>query len=197
MAAGVSGIYWTGSGSRKSAPYWTKHAQFAADHGVKVAIEMHPGFVVYSPETMLQAARHRWRDNRVQLRSEPHVLAGHRSHQSHPRAGRLDLPRARERHADLRRNLPVSGVLDTKKYTDEQHRAWIFRSVGYGHDAEWWKEFISTLRMYGYDYVLSIEHEDTLMSPDEGLTKGAAFLNAHRDRGSADGAVVGVARVNS
>lgn len=31
--------------------------------------------------------------------------------------------------------------------------------------------------MFGYDYVLSIEHEDTLMSPDEGLTKGAHFLN--------------------
>src|SRR5882762_478107 len=74
-------------------------------------------------------------------------------------------------------NLPLTGVLDTKKYTDERNRAWIFRSVGYGHGAEWWKEFVSTLRMYGYDYVLSIEHEDTLMSPDEGLTKGAKFLN--------------------
>ena len=74
-------------------------------------------------------------------------------------------------------NLPKTGVLDTKKYTDERNRAWIFRSVGYGHAFGWWKEFISTLRMFGYDYVLSIEHEDTLMSPDEGLTKGAAFLN--------------------
>ena len=36
------------------APYWIKRAQFAADHGVKIAIEMHPGFVVYSPETMLK-----------------------------------------------------------------------------------------------------------------------------------------------
>ena len=34
-------------------PYWTKHAKFAEDHGVKIAIEMHPGFVAYSPETML------------------------------------------------------------------------------------------------------------------------------------------------
>jgi sugar phosphate isomerase/epimerase len=49
--------------------------------------------------------------------------------------------------------------------------------VGYGHAFGWWKEFISTLRMFGYDYVLSIEHEDSLMSPDEGLTKGAEFLN--------------------
>jgi sugar phosphate isomerase/epimerase len=32
------------------------------------------------------------------------------------------------------------------------------------------------LRMYGYDSVLSIEHEDSLMSPQEGLTKAAAFL---------------------
>ena len=74
-------------------------------------------------------------------------------------------------------NLPKTGVLDTKKYTDERNRAWIFRTVGYGHAFGWWKEFISTLRMFGYDYVLSIEHEDTLMSPDEGLTKGAEFLN--------------------
>jgi sugar phosphate isomerase/epimerase len=36
------------------APYWTEHARFAADHGVTIAIEMHPGFVVYSPETMLR-----------------------------------------------------------------------------------------------------------------------------------------------
>jgi len=35
-------------------PYWMEHARFAADHGVKVAIEMHPGFLVYSPETMLK-----------------------------------------------------------------------------------------------------------------------------------------------
>jgi sugar phosphate isomerase/epimerase len=31
--------------------------------------------------------------------------------------------------------------------------------------------------MFGYDNVLSIEHEDSLMSPEEGLTKAAQFLN--------------------
>ena len=36
------------------APYWTEHAAFASQHGVKIAVEMHPGFVVYSPETMLR-----------------------------------------------------------------------------------------------------------------------------------------------
>jgi len=28
----------------------------------------------------------------------------------------------------------------------------------------------------GYDYVLSIEHEDSLMSPQEGLKKAVTFL---------------------
>ena len=30
--------------------------------------------------------------------------------------------------------------------------------------------------MFGYDSVLSIEHEDSLLSPEEGLTKAANFL---------------------
>jgi sugar phosphate isomerase/epimerase len=46
-------------------------------------------------------------------------------------------------------NLPKTGVLDTKPYTDERNRSWIFRTCGYGHDDSRWKEFISTLHLYG------------------------------------------------
>ena len=60
----------------------------------------------------------------------------------------------------------------------ERARGWIFRTCGYGHGAEWWTEFVSTLRMFGYDSVLSIEHEDSLLSAEEGLTKAANFLNS-------------------
>jgi sugar phosphate isomerase/epimerase len=74
-------------------------------------------------------------------------------------------------------NLPKTGVLDTKPYTDERNRSWIFRTCGYGHDASWWKEFVSTLRLYGYDGVLSIEHEDSLLSAEEGLRKAVQFLD--------------------
>jgi sugar phosphate isomerase/epimerase len=31
--------------------------------------------------------------------------------------------------------------------------------------------------MFGYDNVLSIEHEDSLLSSEEGLTRAAQFLN--------------------
>jgi sugar phosphate isomerase/epimerase len=159
------------------APYWVRQGQFAANHGVKIAIEMHPGFVVYSPETMLK------------LRSIAGPTIGCNYDPSHMFWQGID-PIAAIRllgdsifhvHAKdtqiYERNLPLTGVLDTKSYTDERHRAWIFRTCGYGHDAGWWKEFASTLRMFGYDYALSIEHEDSLLSPEEGLTKAAAFLN--------------------
>jgi sugar phosphate isomerase/epimerase len=162
---------------RKVLPYWTRHAQFAKDHGVKIAIEMHPGFVVYSPETLLKL-RHAV-GNTVGCNYDP----SHMFWQSIDpiKAIRVLGDSIFHVHAKdtqiYESNLPKTGVLDTKKYTDERNRSWIFRSVGYGHAYGWWKEFISTLRMYGYDHVLSIEHEDSLMSPDEGLAKGAAFLN--------------------
>ena len=39
-------------------PYWHKTAAFAKEHGVtKIAFEMHPGFCVYNPETMLRIRR--------------------------------------------------------------------------------------------------------------------------------------------
>ncbi len=70
----------------------------------------------------------------------------------------------------------MNGVLDTKHYGDEIHRSWIFRSVGYGHDYQTWKDMMSALRMVGYDGMISIEHEDSLMTPLEGLDKAIAFL---------------------
>jgi sugar phosphate isomerase/epimerase len=39
-----------------------------------------------------------------------------------------------------------------------------------------WKDIVSALRMVGYDYVVSIEHEDALMSSDEGFAKAVATL---------------------
>ena len=160
-----------------AAPYWIERAKFAADHGVKIAIEMHPGFLAYSPETLLK------------LRAIAGPSLGCNYDPSHMFWQGID-PIAAIRvlgdaifhvHAKDTQmypaNLPRAGVLDTKNYTDERNRSWIFRTCGYGHGAEWWKEFVSILRMFGYDYVLSIEHEDSLMSAEEGLLKAASFLN--------------------
>lgn len=55
-------------------------------------------------------------------------------------------------------------------------REWIFRTVGYGYGQELWRSMVSELRPAGYDGALSIEHEDSLMSIDEGFTKAVGFL---------------------
>ena len=73
-------------------------------------------------------------------------------------------------------NCALNGVLDTEHYGKEIERSWIFRSVGYGHGAEFWKAVVSELRLVGYDYVMSIEHEDSLMSSKEGLLKAVSCL---------------------
>jgi sugar phosphate isomerase/epimerase len=159
-------------------PFWNERARFAQQHNVRIAIEMHPGFVVYSPETLLR------------LREAAGPAIGCNYDPSHMFWQGID-PIAAIRilgdaifhvHAKDTQMYPLnlnrSGVLDTRLYTDERNRAWIFRTCGFGHGAEWWKEFVSTLRMFGYDNILSIEHEDSLLSPEEGLAKAVEFLSA-------------------
>lgn len=68
------------------------------------------------------------------------------------------------------------GVLDTKSSADSLNRAWVFRRVGYGHGKAVWNNIISALKSVGYDGVISIEHEDELMSAREGLEKAVVFL---------------------
>ena len=158
-------------------PYWRETSAFAAAHGIEqIAFEMHPGFCVYNPETLMK------------LRKAVGPLIGANFDPSHLFWQGID-PVAAIRylgdaiyffHAKDTKidpiNCPVNGVLDTKNFTDEIHRSWIFRSVGYGHDYTVWKDIVSNLRLVGYDDVLSIEHEDSLMTPTEGLQKAISFL---------------------
>jgi len=159
-------------------PYWEKEAALAAEYGVKqIALEMHPGFLVYNPETLLK------------LRKAAGKAIGANFDPSHLFWQGIDPCRALRElkgavwhvHAKdskvYEENSLTNGVLDTKPYSDEINRSWIFRAVGYGHGPEFWAHFVSTLRMIGYDGVLSMEHEDSLMTPNEGLKKAVAFLN--------------------
>ena len=158
-------------------PYWKKSAAFAKSHGVtKIALEMHPGFCVYNPETLLK------------LRAAVGDIIGANFDPSHlfwqginPVAairalkGAIFHFHAKDSRID-KINASVNGVLDTKHYSDELNRSWIFRSLGYGTDVDVWKDMVSALRMIGYDHVMSIEHEDSLMSVNEGLKKAVEFL---------------------
>ena len=158
-------------------PYWKKTAEFAKSHGVtKIAFEMHPGFCVYNPETLLK------------LREAVGDVIGANFDPSHliwqgidpvmairVLKGAIYHFHAKDTKID-KYNTAKFGVLDTKHYTDEANRAWIFRSVGYGNGMDYWRDMISNLRLAGYDKVMSIEHEDSLMTPEEGLEHAAKFL---------------------
>jgi sugar phosphate isomerase/epimerase len=163
-------------------PYWKEQHKLLEDHDTVFGIEMHPGFSVYNNETLLR------------LRAETGPRIGANFDPSHlwwqgidPIESLRELGLAKaifHVHAkDVRidpHNSRLNGNLDTKSYGDILNRSWVFRSVGYGHSVEWWKEFCSTLRTVGYDGVISIEHEDGLMSPLEGLRKAVSVLKEAR-----------------
>ena len=85
-----------------------------------------------------------------------------------------------------------NGVLDAKSYTRELERSWIFRTVGYGNDALVWKDIVTNLRLVGYDHVLSIEHEDSVMSGARGAAEGGRVPQGHRHRGASRRGILGV-----
>lgn len=158
-------------------PYWKKASEYAKSKGIKkIAFEMHPGFCVYNPETMLR------------IREAVGDILGANFDPSHLYWQGIDPVYAIRKLGDAiyhfhakdtkidEINTKTNGVLDTKHYGDEINRSWIFRSVGYGHDYQCWKDMMSTLRMVGYDGAISIEHEDSLMTPMEGLGKAIKML---------------------
>lgn len=162
--------------NEKLIPYWIKAAEIAKAGGVKVAIEMHPGFCVYNTETMLKL--NKAVGDTVGANFDPSHLfwqgmdavaaireLGDKIYYVHAKDSRVD-----------EINKGRIGVLDTKHYSDVLGRAWSFRTVGYGHGEQTWRDIFSTLRLVGYDGVVSIEHEDALMSVNEGLEKAVEFL---------------------
>lgn len=159
-------------------PYWAEQCELARRHGVRIALEMHPGFIVYNPETLLA------------LRAAAGPELGANFDPSHlfwqgidataairalGDAGAIFHVHAKDTFVD-RHNVAANGVLDTKPYDRVRERAWTFRTVGFGHGEPAWREIVSALRVAGYDDVISIEHEDILLSRDEGLDRAIEFL---------------------
>ena len=157
-------------------PYWREHARIAEDHGCVLCFEMLAWDLVYNPRTLLK------------LRAEIGDVVHCNFDPSHlwyqgidpfealdalaPIVTLVHAKDARLNEQAMRRN----GWFDLEPRSPPAERPWTFATVGYGHDALFWRELVSRLRMIGYEDVLSIEHEDELMSISEGLAKAADFL---------------------
>lgn len=162
----------------KIIPYWQEKALFAEKNNVKIGLELHGGFSVHTPSTLLKLREacgpaiganldpsHLWWQGIDPVEAIKILGRENAIHHFHAKDTIVDQP-----------NMNLHGLTDMTSYADMKNRAWYFRTVGYGHDTKIWADIISTLRLYGYDDVVSIEHEDGLMSIDEGLTKAIRTL---------------------
>ncbi|GIN56265.1 xylose isomerase [Lederbergia ruris] len=164
----------------KLIPYWKEIGKYAEEHNVKIGIELHGGFLVHSPYTLLKLREntsdaiganldpsHMWWQGidpvaAIKILGEKNAI-----HHFHAKDTYIDPD-----------NLNMHGYLDMQPYDKMQTRAWTFRSVGCGHDVKEWSDMMSALRLYGYDYVVSIEHEDPLMSIEEGFQRAVSNLQS-------------------
>jgi sugar phosphate isomerase/epimerase len=165
---------------KKIIPYWSEQAKLADANGVKIALEMHGGFSVHTPGTALKLREaagkaigvnydpsHMWWqgiDPVLAIRALGEAGAIHHFHAKDTSHNPY--------------NTALYGVTDMQSHAAMSARAWIFRTVGFGHDMKVWADIMSELRLVGYDYVISIEHEDGLMSVEEGFRKAVANLQS-------------------
>ena len=164
----------------KVVPYWKDAAKFAREHGVKrLALEMHPNFVVYNPRTLLK------------LREAAGEEIGANCDLSHlfwqgcdpvevihflGKQGALF-------HAHMKdtvffpANVNKYGVLNFAFETSELDSASeTFRAVGYGHSASLWKSVVKAYMDVGFEGILSIENEDPILAGEVGVERAAYVL---------------------
>ena len=162
----------------RAIPFWIDMAAFAADHGVRrIAFELHPLHLAYNVPTLLR------------IRDAVGPILGANVDPSHMFWQQMDPVRVVEalgpavHHVHLKDTqlvadqVALAGVLDQRSFDDPAQRAWIFRTVGRGHDRAFWSTFVGALRSVGYDDVLSIENEDVTQTPVEGVEEAAAFMS--------------------
>lgn len=180
-----------------AAAFWREMDALAGANGVRVAIEMHPHNVVFSPVTLLEL---------VDVTGA--VNLGAEMDPSHLMWQGMDVPacirllgplvfHAAAKDAAIAPGVDVRGVLDTsftRVPADADGRvptgyghwcaawprdpAWRFVAVGVGHDVDYWTEFLRALAEIDPDMPVNIEHEDAAFSRLDGLARAAGTLRA-------------------
>jgi len=166
-------------------PYWKEAAKFSREHGIrKLAFEMHPGFCVYNPKTLMR------------LREAVGKEIGANCDQSHlfwQECEPVEVIRFLGKqgaiyHAHMKDtvlfkdNIAKYGVLNFAfEPKDIPSASAIFRAVGYGHGANLWKDVMRTYMEVGYEGMLSIENEDPILPGEVGVERAAYVLKNVRE----------------
>ena len=178
-----------------AAEFWREMDRFAADHGVKIALELHPQNLVFNSADVHKL---------IELTNATHI--GVELDASHLFWQQMD-PVAVVRHLgelvvhaaakDVRVNpewARLNGVLDNSfrrlgpdeprtniggdEWANEwpKRSAWDFVALGRGHDTAFWTEFLRAIRDVDPGMWVNIEHEDVSLGRIEGLEVASKVL---------------------
>lgn len=166
--------------NQKLIPFWKEEAKFGREHGVRrFAFEMHPGFCVYNPWTLLR------------LREAVGEEIGANNDLSHlfwQGCDPLEVIHLLAKqgalfHAHMKDtvvfedNVSRYGILNfTAGEKNFRQSSMTFRAVGYGHGAEVWKNIVQAYMDVGYEGILSIENEDPILTGEVGVERAAYVL---------------------
>lgn len=158
-------------------PYWRALAQEARENGVeRLCVEQHAHQLVYNTETLLRLREAAGEIVGVNL-DPSHALwmGGDPLRAIRHLRGAIYHVHAKDTRVDPH-NRELNTLLETKANDRVAERAWNYVTLGYGQPEVWWRDFVTQLRLNGYDDVLSIEHEDHSLPPLEGVRKAIALL---------------------
>ena len=170
---------------------WRELSKIARDNGVSVGFELHPNMLAHNAESYLALLEEAGDDgSTLGLNFDPShffwrgidPLAMLRHLRSATKTTVVKHAHGKDAFTD-RFNTEVNGCLSMVPYSDEAHRPWRFVTIGEGwdpvsgpHDLNWWQRLVTELQLGGYDHVISIEHEDSRKSFEEGLSKALSVL---------------------
>jgi sugar phosphate isomerase/epimerase len=184
-----------------AAEFWTEIDALARANDVRVALEMHPHNLVFSPVTLERLVQLTGATNLGAEMDPSHLMwQGMDPVACIRRLGPLVF-HAAAKDAAITPGVDVRGVLDTSFHrvpADAPDKvptgagywctawpedpAWRFVAVGVGHDVDWWTEFLRALADVDPDMAVNIEHEDASFGRLDGLALAAENLRAAADK---------------
>ncbi|HEY5821300.1 MAG TPA: sugar phosphate isomerase/epimerase, partial [Propionibacteriaceae bacterium] len=175
-------------------PFWKEIDALARDNGVKVAIELHPQNIVFSPPTFLDLIERTGATNVGVELDASHLFWQQMDPVAAVRHLGEHVVHAAAKDVRVNPNAALYGVLDNNfrrlsadenrtglggdEYANEwpKDSAWDFVALGRGHDTAFWAEFIRALYEVDPEMAINIEHEDVSLGRIEGLEVAAKVL---------------------
>lgn len=177
-----------------AAEFWREIDELAREHGVKIALELHPQNIAFNPASFRELIERAGTSNIGVELDASHLFW----QQMDPVAVVRDLGEwvfhAAAKDVRINPNAAVQGVLDNsfRRLREDEPRtnlggdewanewpknsAWDFVALGKGHDTAFWTEFLRALHEVDPQMLVNIEHEDTELGAVEGLEVAAQVL---------------------